>query len=86
MQVTLTSTFIRRYERKTPPQRDKVDKTLGLLASDTRHPSLRTHKVEGTADIFEAYVDDSMRMTFEYGQGGLVARNCCQHDAVLRSP
>ena len=42
----------------------QVQKTLGLLQTNLRHPSLRTHKyssIEGPngADVFEAYVQNN---------------------------
>ena len=80
-------TFDRRFGRKTPAQRAKVEATLRLLAEDPRHPGLHTHKVEGYGGVFESYVDDSMRVTWEWEQGGgILLRNTCQHDPVLRNP
>lgn len=86
MKLERTATFKKRYGKKNQKQREKVKKTLSLLATNPRHPSLHTHKVQGTLGIFECYIDDSYRVTFEYGQNCIVLRNTCEHNAVLRTP
>ena len=49
---------------KLPPQiQNKVDKQLLLLASNYRHPSLRTRKMAGEGH-FEGRVDKKYRFTF----------------------
>jgi len=54
----------------------QVRKTLGLLETNLRHPSLQTHKftsfkAPGGADVFEAYVQQNtpaaFRVFFCYG-------------------
>ena len=37
--------------------------------------------------MWEAYVDASNRVTFEYGPDGeIIMRNHCSHDIIARSP
>ena len=79
-----TTTFKKRYRKKNQKQRGKVKKTLSLLEKDPHYPGLHTHKVQGTLDIFECYVDDTLRVTFQYGDNCILLRNSCEHDAVLR--
>jgi len=86
MELELTRTFIRKYRKKPPEQKEKLDKTLSLLETNPRHPGLHTHKVQGTPHIFECYMDDSYRVTFEYGENCILLRNNCKHKAVLRRP
>ena len=86
MDIELTENFEKKYCAKTEEQRQKVDKALGYLITNPRHPGLHTHRVEGTRGVWEAYVDESMRMTFNYAPNSLVLRNTCEHDAVLRRP
>lgn len=73
--------------------REAVKKTLGFLAEDPRHPSLKTHKVQKAVgdfggDVFEAYVTKKYRMTWEYGpdQGMIAVRNIDNHDDCLKKP
>lgn len=63
------------------------------LASNPRHPSLKTHEVVGAVGyfggkIFEAYVTDKYRLTWEYGpkRGEIFLRNIDNHDECLRKP
>jgi hypothetical protein len=56
------------------------------LAENPRHQSLQTHPVRGSRGVFEAYVDKSNRLTFEYGDDCIVLRNHCNHDIVDRRP
>lgn len=86
MNLELTSVFKKRFRKKTADQRQRVLRTMELLSMDVRYPGLHTHKVEGTQGVFEAYVDDAIRVTFEYAPGGIRLRNNCPHDAVLRRP
>ena len=56
----------------------KVLKTLGLMETNLRHPSLKTHKYESLSgpngeEIFEAYVENktpaAFRVFWYYGPG-----------------
>lgn len=66
---------------------------LAFLESNPRNPALRTHEVKNAGGdyggkIFEAYVTDKYRMTWEYGpsKGEIVLRNIDNHDDFLKSP
>ncbi|MBI3296572.1 MAG: hypothetical protein HYZ75_00295 [Elusimicrobia bacterium] len=63
------------------------------MAANPRHPSLRTHPVEGAVGdfgtkVFEAYVSEKYRLTWEYGpkKGDITLRNVDNHDDCLASP
>ena len=56
----------------------KVGKTLGLMESNLRHPSLNTHKYDSyegpnKEDVFESYVENqtpgAFRIFWYYGPG-----------------
>jgi mRNA-degrading endonuclease YafQ of YafQ-DinJ toxin-antitoxin module len=86
-ELEVTERFKRAFQRKTPQQRDRVRRTLRLLAENPRHSGLQTHRVHGASGVWECYVDRSARVTFEYGsESVLILRNNCGHDAVLRRP
>ena len=86
MKYDVTNNFKRRYKKKDPTARESIENTIRLLVENIRYPGLHTHKVKRTKDIFEAYIDDSTRLTFEYGEDKLILRNNCTHSAVLRKP
>ncbi|PKM80665.1 MAG: hypothetical protein CVU89_12815 [Firmicutes bacterium HGW-Firmicutes-14] len=65
--------------------RDRVKKTLRLLADNPHHPSLRMKKMEGTADIWEVWVSMDMRITFQIRSDVLVLRKVGKHD-ILKNP
>lgn len=61
-----------------PKKHQKVLKTLGLIETNLRHPSLNTHKYESLAgvngeEVFEAYVENktpaAFRVFWYYGLG-----------------
>ncbi len=64
-----------------------VAKALRLLLDNPHHPSLRTHKMEGHSDIFEASANMDIRITFHYEKPDtIVLRNCGHHDEALSNP
>ena len=56
-------------EQVNPKKFQKVLKTLGLMETNLRHPSLNTHKYESLAgangeEVFEAYVKNKTPAAF----------------------
>lgn len=56
-------------EQLDPKKHRKILKTLGLLETNLRHPSLNTHKFESLTgpeneDVFEAYVENKTPAAF----------------------
>jgi mRNA interferase RelE/StbE len=87
LRLTLTERFRKSVLELGPEAREKLKKQIGLLAADPRHPSLRVKKIKGTASIFEARVDESIRLTFEFGQKRqLILRVVGPHNAALKNP
>jgi hypothetical protein len=86
MPLSPTDRFEKQYLEKEPDEQDKVEKTLKLLEQNPRHPGLHARRVQGTKRIWECYIDDSMRVTFEYGKGCIILRNNCKHDISKQSP
>ncbi len=86
MPIELSERFTRAYERLPRHIRAKVQKALRLLDADFRHPGLQARRVKGTADIFEARVDDHHRMTYQRQGDLLIMRNVGPHDDVLGNP
>ena len=72
---------------------EQLEDRLKFLENNPRHPSLRAHEVKGAlgdygGKIFEAYVSDKYRLTWEYGprKGEILLRNVDNHDVCLKRP
>ena len=64
-----------------------VAKALRLLLQNPRHPSLRTRKMEGFTNVFEASANMDIRLTFHYVKPDtIVLRTCGHHDSTLNHP
>ena len=86
MPVEFTNRFVKQYLRLPIAIQRKVDKALLLLDTNFRKPGLRSHPIEGTHRIFEAYVDRRYRMTFERTGDTYIMRNVDNHDECLENP
>ena len=86
MPIELTERFVRQYSQLPGTIQRKVDKALISLDTDFRRPGLRSHPVDSTPGVFEAYVDRKYRMTFERRGDTFVMRNVDNHDECLRNP
>ena len=86
MPIQFTERFVTQYERLPENIQRKVDKALRLLDNNFRHPGLRSHPLEGSGDIFEAYVDVKYRLTFERRGNIFIMRNVDNHDECLKNP
>ena len=66
----------------TSPQ---LEKFLLLLEENPQHPSLRTKKIQGTDEIFEASITMALRVTFQYVKPDTIyLRNVGEHDITLK--
>jgi hypothetical protein len=86
VEIEIPDGFKKRLAAKTPQLQKAVLECLDRLGTNTRHPSLQTHRVQGTRGVFEAYVDEANRVTFHYEQGRIVMRNHCNHDILRDNP
>ena len=86
MPIEYSARFRSQYARLPLSLRIKLMKALRLLDSNFRHHGLRSHPVLGFEGIYEAYVDDKYRMTYERHGDILVMRNIDNHDECLRNP
>ena len=85
LRIGTTPVFDEHFARKPKALQDKALEKIELLAMNPGHPSLRVHRVRGTDGVWEAYIDMSHRMTFEYAPDGIVLRNNNGHE-ILRRP
>lgn len=70
---------------KLPKNIKKVLKDkLEILIDNPHHPSLRTKKVQGRENIFEASITMGIRITWQYTADGILLRNIGEHDKTLK--
>ncbi len=62
------------YQKLNDIIKQNVSKKLKLMAENPFHPSLRTKKIQGTQNIFEASIDMSISMTWQYTRDGILLR------------
>lgn len=86
MEVHLTEQFDEAYAKLTRAEKQSVLKALGLLGNNPRHPGLRTRKMEGIRDIWEARPSRRLGMTFHMARDVITVRNVGEHDNVLKKP
>ena len=85
--LTFTGPFKRRLKRKDLASRHAIKECIVKLELNPRHPGLHAHHILGTRNIFEAYVNASDRVSWQYGEPGeIILRAHCRHDAVLSRP
>lgn len=64
---------------------NQLDKFLLLIESNPQHSSLRTKKIQGTDEIFEASITMGIRVTFQYIKPNTIyLRNVGEHDITLK--
>ena len=83
MKILWTPPFERDFFTLSEALQIRVEKTLRLLAANPRHPSLRTKKLEGAKDVWEARVSLSYRITYQASGDTLILRRVGSHD-ILR--
>jgi len=86
VKIKAYKTFQKAYQKIPAVIQDKVDKQLGILVKDFRHPSLHTKKIKGTDGIWEIRVDDFYRLTVEIVEEDIFLRVVGNHDDVLKKP
>lgn len=86
MPIRYSARFAKQYARLPDFLKRKVNRAVGLLDLDFRHPGLRSHPVAAIDGVFEAYVDAKYRMTFEHRGDLFILRNVDNHDECLRNP
>ncbi len=65
---------------------EQLVKFLKLIEENPQHPSLRVKKIQGTDCIFEASINMSIRVTFEYVKpDSIYLRNAGEHDKTLKN-
>ena len=79
--VIKTKIFNDNFLQLSPDEQRQIIKALRFLAENSRHPSLQTHKVEGTVFI-EAYANMDIRIIFERTSDTIVLRAVGHHNIL----
>ena len=86
MKIVFSDRFVAHYRRLEKTMQNKVKAKLKLMSENPMHPSLRTKRVQGTQNIFEANINAGIRMTWQYIENGILLRNIGKHDETLKNP
>lgn len=86
MIFTRSDRFKNNYAKLNDEIKKKVKAKLKLMSENPMHPSLRTKRVQGTENIFEASINMNVRMTWQYVESGILLRNVGEHDETLKNP
>ena len=85
MKVRYTRLFLKQYGKLPNRIQEEFDEKLELLLGDLRYPSLRTKKVKGHTNIWEASITMDYRFTFKIEGDVLILRKIGTHN-ILQSP
>jgi mRNA-degrading endonuclease RelE of RelBE toxin-antitoxin system len=85
MKLYPTEQFVKCYEDLSQNVQKQTDKQLELLLTNFRPPSLRTKKIRGTDNIWEARVTREYRFTFQIEGELYILRKVGTH-RILKSP
>ncbi len=85
MKIQTTKSFDKDY-RKLPKQLKNIfDKKLRLFMHDSKHPSLRVKRIQGTADLWEGSVTMKYRFIFRMEGDLCILYRLGPHD-ILDNP
>jgi len=86
MKIAYSENFLMNVKELSYENQKALKKKLEIMVENSRHPSLRTKKVQGQKDIFEASITMDIRMTWQYTESGIFLRNIGEHDKTLKNP
>lgn len=86
MNIYFSDLFLDGVQRPSFDAKKTLKKKLDLLADNPNQPSLRTTKIKGREDIFEASVSMDIRITWEFYEDGILLRNIGRNDKTLSNP
>jgi mRNA-degrading endonuclease RelE of RelBE toxin-antitoxin system len=84
--IYFSDLFLESVEQLSDDVKKALKKKLDIMANNPKHPSLRTKKIKGHENIFEASITMGIRMTWEYFEDGILLRNIGEHDKTLNNP
>jgi mRNA interferase RelE/StbE len=86
MRFYYSDLFKEKVQLLHPDTQKALKSKLELMDQNPKHPSLRTKKIKGSSDIYEARITMNHRMTWQYYNDGILLRNIGEHDKTLKNP
>jgi mRNA-degrading endonuclease RelE of RelBE toxin-antitoxin system len=86
MKLFFSERFKKDYKLFSDDIKQLINSKLKILSENPLHPSLRTKKIKGKEDIFEASINMHIRMTWNYYEGKILLRAIGEHDKTLKTP
>lgn len=84
-QFTYTDRFKKHFKTLTVQEKNQLENKLNLLAENPMHPSLRTKRIQGTANLFECSVNMDIRIIWFYeGDEMIILIDVGHHDILKR--
>ncbi len=72
MKIHYSDKFLENVEKLPKDIKKTLKSKLEILIDNPRHPSLRTKKIQGQENIFEASVTMGIRITWQYTDDGIL--------------
>ncbi len=69
VETQVTKDFKQAFDSLQPQKQRIVQEKINLLANNLRHPSLHTHRLHRPSNVWECYIDSSMRLLFQIKKG-----------------
>lgn len=82
--ISRTESFARDFKNLPKEIQQRAERAIGLLVANPSHPSLRTKKMHGLKDTWEASVTMSYRITFQRAGGTIILHRIGTHDMLQR--
>lgn len=80
---TFTPRFQKNFKNLTVQEKKQLKNKLQLLAENPFHPSLRTKRIQGTAELFECSVNMDLRIIWYYeGDKIMILADVGHHDIL----
>ena len=83
-EFTFTRRFEKHFKTLTEQEKKQLRKKLELLSENPMHPSLRTKRIQGTADFFESSVNMDIRIIWYYEGDKLIIIVDVGHHDILK--
>jgi len=73
LNIVFSEKFVSQFEQLNKKIQDSAEKKIKIFTENHKHPSLKTHKLNGILNgYFSFSVDLKIRIVFEYGEKNTV--------------